>query len=525
MGVKQEIILRYFREGHSQRKVSRDLGLSRKTVNRYVVPYAATLKDQEEKVPEDLVEELTKSPSYDISNRRSYKLSQSLKAEVKRLLEINRERRQSGRRKQQYKKIDIWGHLKKAGYSIGYSTICKVITEYENENREAFIRQRYSPGDICEFDWGEVKIDTGNGMEKYQIAVFTSGYSNYRYACLFKSQDTSSFQQAHVYFFEKVDGVYKEMVYDNMKVAVKRFVGPTEKEATVGLLKLATYYNFSYRFCNVRKGNEKGHVERSVEFIRRKAFAIKDNFSNIEEANQYLESICDELNAKPQKAFEGKSYADLFNEEKPHLFATKQAFDCSEIHSLKVDKYSTVSFKTARYSVPDNLVGKMITAKIYSQKVVISYDDKIICKHKRLTGSFEWSIKIEHYIRTLKRKPGAVKGSEALHQSTDKLKCIYNEYFHNVPKKFIELIEYISTNNISLEYLREIILSLNIKEDDDSLLDKIKIVFENNEEAKKIINQPLVTSEIEKICSNQLYEYSELFNDKEDSMQKLVEAI
>jgi transposase len=525
MNVKQEMILRYFREGHSQRKISRDLGLSRKTVKRYVAPYAATLKDQEENEPEDFVEELTKSPSYDISNRKSYKLTPSLKADIKRLLEINRERRLSGRRKQQYKKIDIWEHLKKAGYSIGYSTICKVISEYENESREAFIRQRYSPGDICEFDWGEVKIDTGNGLERYQIAVFTSGYSNYRYACLFKSQDTSSFQQAHVYFFEKIDGVYKEMVYDNMKVAVKRFVGPTEKEATVGLLKMATYYNFSYRFCNVRKGNEKGHVERSVEFVRRKAFAIKDNFSNLEDANMYLENICDELNSKPQKAFDGKSYTDLFNEEKPYLFATKQAFDCSEVHSLKVDKYSTVSFNTARYSVPDNLVGKMITARIYPQKIVISYDDKMICKHKRLTGLFKWSIKIEHYTKTLKRKPGALKGSEVLYQSTDELKNIYNEYFHNTPKKFIELIEYMSLKNISSKHLRELILSLNIKNEDDSLLDKIKIVFENKEEAKNAINQPLVTSEIEEMCTAQLHEYSDLFNDKEDFEQKLVEAI
>lgn len=54
-----------------------------------------------------------------------------------------------------------------------------------------------------------------------------------------------------------------------MKVAVKRFVGRQEKEPTEALLKLSTYYGFAFRFCN---GNEKGHVERSVEYIRRKAF-------------------------------------------------------------------------------------------------------------------------------------------------------------------------------------------------------------------------------------------------------------
>lgn len=32
------------------------------------------------------------------------------------------------------------------------------------------------PGEICEFDWGTVKLDIGNaGYQKYQMAVFASG--------------------------------------------------------------------------------------------------------------------------------------------------------------------------------------------------------------------------------------------------------------------------------------------------------------------------------------------------------------
>jgi len=66
------------------------------------------------------------------------------------------------------------------------------------------------------------------------------------------------------------------MVYDNMKVAVKRFVG-TEKEPIEGLLQLSIYYGFRYRFCNVRSGNEEGHVERSVEVSagQRSRFGIR----------------------------------------------------------------------------------------------------------------------------------------------------------------------------------------------------------------------------------------------------------
>jgi len=46
------------------------------------------------------------------------------------------------------------------------------------------------------------------------------------------------------------------MVYDNMKVAVKKFVGPTEEEATEALKKISIYYGFNYRFCNTYSGND-----------------------------------------------------------------------------------------------------------------------------------------------------------------------------------------------------------------------------------------------------------------------------
>ena len=78
------------------------------------------------------------------------------------------------------------------------------------------------------------------------------------------------------------------MVYDNMRVALAKYVGRHEKEPTVALLQLRGHYGFSHRFCNAYRGNEKGHVERSVEYIRRKAFGLKYQFSDISEAESWL---------------------------------------------------------------------------------------------------------------------------------------------------------------------------------------------------------------------------------------------
>lgn len=79
------------------------------------------------------------------------------------------------------------------------------------------------------------------------------------------------------------------MVYDNMRVAIASFVGKTEKIPTEGLLQLSRWYQYQYRFCNTAKGNEKGHVERSVEYVRRKVFGFKDTFKTIQEAQDHLQ--------------------------------------------------------------------------------------------------------------------------------------------------------------------------------------------------------------------------------------------
>ena len=96
---------------------------------------------------------------------------------------------------------------------------------------------------------------------------------------------------SHRDFFRDVHGVPAMMVYDNMRVAVKNFVGG-DKKPTEALMKMSGFYCVEYRFCNIRAGWEKGHVERSVEYVRRKAFYLTDHFSDIRSAQEHLNWAC-----------------------------------------------------------------------------------------------------------------------------------------------------------------------------------------------------------------------------------------
>ena len=123
-------------------------------------------------------------------------------------MQINAEKRSRGLHKQVMKKIDILEHLHELGYDIGYTSVCHHINKKLSQRNEAFISQVYNPGDVCEFDWGEVKLEIGGQLRTLYMAVFTPAMSNYRYAVLFHRQDSLRSKQAHVLFLNILEGFF-----------------------------------------------------------------------------------------------------------------------------------------------------------------------------------------------------------------------------------------------------------------------------------------------------------------------------
>lgn len=455
MYTKQEIIIQSYRDGKSQRQISRDLHVNRKTVAKYIEEYESLLAGG---VSQETAQcsYLTSVPVYKSAPRSKLRLTTDVQCAIDVLLKLNDEKHRQGLRKQLLKKKDILEELHRQGFEIGYTSVCNYVTNKLCSSRckEAFIRQLYQPGEVCEFDWGEIKLYFDGKLVRLQLAVFTSAYSNYRYAFIYNRQDTLSFMDSHVRFFKVVGGVYRELVYDNMRVAVSKFVGRHEKEPTACLLQLRGHYGFSHRFCNVYRGNEKGHVERSVEYVRRKVFALKDSFANLEEAESWLFKCLDKINGQKQIGAQ-KSACEMFSEEAAMLGDLPLSEPvCADQVQLRVDKYATVSYSTNRYSVPDHLVGKFVDVSILSNELRIYHQNDKVALHTRSFEKHGWIVDIEHYLSTFKRKPGALAGSVAL-ASNAYLKHLYQSYFNADSRSFIDLLFYCRENKISQEKLED----------------------------------------------------------------------
>lgn len=431
---RKDIISEYEQTG-SIRAVARNLGIHRQTVKNYVKEYLAAKAGGDE----SLTAYLKSEPSYKVPQRDRTVLTDEVRALINVCLRDNEEKRRRGDRKLCMKASDIHTAVGYAGFKVSYSSVCKYIRTtlgHTEETEECFIRQRYKPGQDCEFDWGEMYLTIDGRRIRLYMAVFTMAYSNYRAAYLFLHQDTQAFLESHRRFFREVGHVPHRMVYDNMRVAVKSFVGG--KHPTDALIRLEAAYGFTHRFCNAHRGNEKGHVERSVEVVRRAAFCQVDTFESITAAQMQAVYACSGLNV-PLDMIEGSAEQKM-EEEWEHMLPLVREVGCFEQQEYTVDKYSTIVVGKVHYSVPDHLVGKKVTALLYSNAVKVWYRGKAVCEHER-TPLNGWKLDIMHYLRTLQRKPGAVAGSVALYMLRDDLRLIFESHFSESPADFIILLQ------------------------------------------------------------------------------------
>lgn len=487
--------------GYSKRAIARELDISCKTVHKVIAVYEAALSCPD---PEASLESvLTTQSRYNSSRRGPRVIVGCLKDLIDDCLEKNARKRAMGLKKQCMRGKDIYELLIDKGFQVSYTGVCKYIASVssvkkEDKSQEAFIRGYYPPGESCEFDWGEVKLYLNGKLQRIQMAVFTLSHSNGRYAWLFHHQDQLAFMESHRNFFRQIKGVPHIMVYDNMRVAViKKFAGE-EKKPSQTLLRMSNFYRYHYRFCNARAGWEKGHVERSVEYVRRKAFSINLHYTSLAEAQSHLLSICEKINSRsgsPSTINKVEELAADLAALRPYT----NEMGCFQMAEYKVDKWSTICMNCSHYSVPDTLVGKTVTVKMYSEKLVVLFGNDKVAVHERIYSREKgWSIKLEHYLNTLLRKPGALNTSLALKQMPQPIQALFNKHFTDKARDFVFLLQYARENNFSDNDITEAYASLKARGLRSVSADQIKAMMHTNNEPQGMPDEPIYLDESHK---------------------------
>jgi hypothetical protein len=169
----------------------------------------------------------------------------------------------------------------------------------------------------------------------------------------------------HQKAFEYFDGVPQTVLYDNMKTAW--VYSGNEWKTNSRLLEFASSYGFSPRRCAVRRPQTKGKVERFIDYLSGNflAEARRNDLKTIDELNDAILPWWAEVQQKELRDYQ-ESRAERYEVEKSFLqpFPPEGTFDYRDSIQLIVSREGSVTFKTNKYSVPPELVGKKLTLKI-----------------------------------------------------------------------------------------------------------------------------------------------------------------
>ncbi|MFI5524242.1 Mu transposase domain-containing protein [Streptomyces platensis] len=102
---------------------------------------------------------------------------------------------------------------------------------------------------------------------------------------------------------------------------------------------------------------------------------------------------------------------------RPLLVRIREPFETGRVFTPRVDRYSQITVRTNRYSVPVQLIGKQVRVMLHASHLVV-YDKNVeVARHERLIAKDGCRLELDHYLEALVRKPGALPGATALEQA------------------------------------------------------------------------------------------------------------
>lgn len=476
---EKQLVIQLYLQGMSQRKIEAQVALSRTTISKYIKEYIRSTEngDSDESVPY-----IASQPRYKKRKGRKRVLTPTVQKRLRHFIKQNEMKRQQNMGKQQMKIIDMFEKLQSEGFEIGYTTVRSFVNQEMKKHREVFIRQEPDAGIEAQFDWGELKLEIRGKLRPYHLAVFSLPYSNYRFAYLYEGETMVCLQDAHVRFFNTIGFIPARIAYDNMRTVVRKFIG-RERFITDAMTAMSLHYKYQIRLCEPRKGNQKGSVERSVEFIRRKAFSSDTEFIDIAAARKQLEKTLTVLNNRPHY-LKKRPHLELMGKEREQQKRELMPFpyDPAELFEYRVSKYSTIQHGMNRYSVPEGHVGEFVKVKVGARKLRIFIDGELMAEHERDWGRHKWRIDLFHYVGVFQQKKGALPQSKAMSQAPEKIKKLYQDHYIGKEKNFLELLEYIKNKDV-YDRMIKVIEEVMEKRDVTVTTENLILICERNHES------------------------------------------
>ena len=297
-----------------------------------------------------------------------------------------------------YSAVRILEKLQEQGFDGRYSIVKEYVRGKKMDfNEKATVRFETMPGQQGQVDWGffedHTVMEEGKAKKLYCF-LMVLGYSRMRYIEFVTDMSTSTLIRCHQNAFRYFGGYPEEILYDNMKqVVIKRLLKQEDSELNRQFEDFAGFYGFRPVLCRPYRGQTKGKVERTVQFVRDN-FMVGIRYGSLSDLNGQAIAWCNKVNGKVHATTNEVPFDRLGREK---LNPLKHEYIIDRVNLRRVQKDCLISYGGSQYSVPAAYVGKDVAVVAMNHMLAVYWEGKAVAMHRISEKKKEMVIQPQHY--------------------------------------------------------------------------------------------------------------------------------
>jgi transposase len=272
--------------------------------------------------------------------------------------------------------------------SYSYPQYCYLYQSWAKKQKRS-MRQIHKAGDKLFVDYAGKTMPVVNGetgeTRNAQIFVAVLGASNYIFSEATWTQSLPDWLGSHVRALEFIGGAPKLIVPDNLKSGVTKACR-YDPDVNPSYQQLSAHYGVAIMPARPYKPKDKAKAEVGVQIIERWILAClrHQTFFSLAELNHSISALLVKVNNKPFKQLTGTRQQWFESLDKPALSPLpKQAYQYTDIKTVKVNIDYHIQYDQHLYSVPHHLVGEKIELHAKEQLIELYFHNQRVFSHVR----------------------------------------------------------------------------------------------------------------------------------------------
>ena len=345
----------------------------------------------------------------------------------------------------------------------------------EGPAQEVYFAQEHRPGELCESDFThltELGVLIGGQPFAHMLYHFVLTHSNWETGTICFSESFAALSEGVQNALWGLGGIPLLHRTDRMTAAINNLTELADFQK--GYEALLRHYGMEGRKIQTGHANENGDIEQRHHRFKRaldQALMLRGSrdFADVEEYQAFLTKLFDQLNSgrKDKLAVEMEVLRPL----------PDRRFDSARRVRVRVNSGSLIAVERNSYSVNSRLIGELVEARVFTERIDVWYGGQKVEQLPRLRGRTNYRVDYRHIIDWLVRKPGAFAS--------------YRYREHLFPssqfRKVYDLLKEIAPRRCDHRYLE--ILELAAKEGEARVEDALRLLLQTETGKHTVVNQ------------------------------------